>query len=431
MELDHKNPDQDPSPSSMDYPQDFKCPISMEVMKDPVTISTGVSYERKNIEKWFFTYKKTTCPATMQKIHSFDMTPNHTLFRLIRSWQNRFEQPSSPSPPLSPLSDRHDDLVSLLAAIESTPFKVGALKKLQSVLAAGDDTRADFRRSGGVEALVRIITQVLEEMSDFVAFRASEEALSVLHHLPLSSDHDIDLFSTSDAVKSLATILRRGSSDARFHAISTLQKIPKSDQTLNSLLQHQPVDLFKSILELISDNIHTKASSCALHLLVEILGGSKKSRFRAVEAGAVCVLVELLPESSRAKTEKIMRVIKMLCECAEGRLALVEHRLGLAAVTEKMLGMSVAAMRMGVKIVWLVCSSHPPEKVVEEMLVAGTVRALVALVHMDGGIGGGSGSSTKERALKILKLHGSAWRRYPCFPVELRQHLGFCDGVSK
>ncbi|KAM1232407.1 hypothetical protein ACFX13_042966 [Malus domestica] len=46
-------------------PYHFKCPISMELMKDHVTISTGVTYERNNIEKWFFSYKKKTCHAAM------------------------------------------------------------------------------------------------------------------------------------------------------------------------------------------------------------------------------------------------------------------------------------------------------------------------------------------------------------------------------
>ncbi|KAE9621730.1 putative aminoacyltransferase, E1 ubiquitin-activating enzyme [Lupinus albus] len=36
----------------------FLCPISLEIMKDPVTISTGITYDRESIEKWLFTQKK-------------------------------------------------------------------------------------------------------------------------------------------------------------------------------------------------------------------------------------------------------------------------------------------------------------------------------------------------------------------------------------
>ncbi|EMS52847.1 E3 ubiquitin-protein ligase PUB22 [Triticum urartu] len=79
-------------------PQLFLCPISMELMEDPVTVSTGVTYDRRSIERWFFKYGKTTCPATMQRVASFDLTPNHTLKRVIASWQDRASTSSSSSP---------------------------------------------------------------------------------------------------------------------------------------------------------------------------------------------------------------------------------------------------------------------------------------------------------------------------------------------
>uniref|UniRef100_A0A0D3GC55 U-box domain-containing protein n=1 Tax=Oryza barthii TaxID=65489 RepID=A0A0D3GC55_9ORYZ len=33
---------------------DFLCSISMELMEDPVTVATGVTYDRRSIERWFF-----------------------------------------------------------------------------------------------------------------------------------------------------------------------------------------------------------------------------------------------------------------------------------------------------------------------------------------------------------------------------------------
>lgn len=108
-----------------EYPPDFRCPISMEVMKDPVTIVSGVSYERKSIEKWFNTYNKKTCPATMQRLQSLDMTPNHTLKRLIISWQETQDAAVTPSsfPPPCP-SVKHDEMVFLFTTLQSSPFKV-------------------------------------------------------------------------------------------------------------------------------------------------------------------------------------------------------------------------------------------------------------------------------------------------------------------
>lgn len=412
----------------MDVPPDFLCPISMELMKDPVTIATGLSYERKNIEKWFFTYKKKTCPATMQSIKNFDVTPNHNLKRLILAWQNQNKasqscSASSSSSSSSP-SVKHDDMLSLLKTIESSPFKVSSLKKLRSIIEIGDEIiNTDFILSSGVEVLVQIIVQILYESHDFVTFRACEEALGVLQQLSLSEEErTFELLSKQESIKSMAIMLQRGSAEGRLYTITIFQKMSKSNYDWNFVIQDQGIDFFKSLLELVSDEICTKASSHALDVLIDILGGSKKSRLKAIEAGAVCVLIELLPDSNRSsKCEKVLLLLKLLCECAEGRQALVEHGMAIAAISKKMLHVSNTTTKIAVKILWLICSLHPTDIVLEEMLVYGSVKKFLALLHIDGR------SSTKDKVLKMFKLHGNLWKRYPCFPCELKEYLALVD----
>ena len=66
-------------------PHLFLCPISMELMDDPVTVSTGVTYDRASIQRWLDS-GNTTCPATMLPLPSTDLVPNLTLRRLIALW---------------------------------------------------------------------------------------------------------------------------------------------------------------------------------------------------------------------------------------------------------------------------------------------------------------------------------------------------------
>lgn len=174
-------PPQPPPPAAVDLPPYFRCPISMELMQDPVTISTGVTFERANIEKWFFTYNKKTCPATMQTIVNFDITPNYTLKRLILSWKGKESTSSSSS--LS-LPTSLDDVVALLKHVESSPFKASSLKKLRLLMAVDDVVAAGakpvFLRANGFEVLIEIVTQVVVcESSDFANLEACEEALGV------------------------------------------------------------------------------------------------------------------------------------------------------------------------------------------------------------------------------------------------------------
>ncbi|WOL00651.1 E3 ubiquitin-protein ligase [Canna indica] len=110
-------------------------------------------------------------------------------------------------------------------------------------------------------------------------------------------------------------------------------------------------DVFKSLLEVLSDeiSISTKLSSSLLDVL-EIVAASKKNRLKAIEAGAARVLVELLLEVNRHSCEKALLLLKRLCERAEWRRALVEHEMGVAAVSKKMLRVSEVANKLGVKI---------------------------------------------------------------------------------
>ncbi|KAL4562892.1 hypothetical protein LXL04_026923 [Taraxacum kok-saghyz] len=417
--------------SEMEFPQDFRCPISRDLMKEPVIISTGVSYERKNIEKWFFTYKKKTCPATMQSIENFGVTPNHTLKRLILIWQNS-HSPSSSSPCSAPSSSsssplpsfKRDEMVSLLKTLGSSPFKVNSLRKLKEIIEIGDEMKLDFIILGGLDSLFQLIVQILVDCSDFMAFRACEEALGVLQLLVIPEEDDgngkvIKLLSKPECMKSMVTILQRGSKDARVYTISILRKLGEnSNFNWNVIVNDQGISMFKSMLELASDEISTKASSSTLHVMIKILDSLKKSRSKAIEAGAMCTLIELLPESNRSKCEKILQIIKLLCECAEGRVAFIEHRLGIGAVAKKLFNTSEMASKICVKIFSLICSFHPTEKVLEEMIVYGAVKKLVVLLHMSGQ------SSTKKKVLDMLKKHGNSWSRYPCFPSEIREYLG-------
>ncbi|RRT36069.1 hypothetical protein B296_00049453 [Ensete ventricosum] len=404
----------------MEAPFLFQCPISLELMDDPVTIATGVTYERKNIEKWLFTCKKLTCPATMQRLESFDLTPNLTLKRLISSFLEHAaaEEPVT-SPPCSSDAVEHDKLVSLLKSIQTGPFKASGLRKLKVLVEKNDELQKDLIRSGGIEVLGCVMSHVVVENSDFTAFRACEEALGVLSLLPLSDDATVELVLKPDCLKPMMVILQRGSAEARVHAMSILTKISKiNNEWITNMVTDQDVDIVKSLLDLLSDEISTKLSSSSLDVLLEIVATSNKNRLKAIEAGAVCILLELLPDASRHNCEKVLLLLRRLCECAEGRSAFADHGLGVAAVSKKILRVSEMATKLGVQILWLISSFHPREKLLEEMMVFGTVRKLLALLHIDG-----RSSSTNEKAIKMMKLHWAVWRQYPCFPSELKDFL--------
>jgi hypothetical protein len=59
----------------------FMCPLTMEVMRDPVITADGQTYERRKIQKWFALGNRTS-PLTGAELPSTNLTPNIVL----RKW---------------------------------------------------------------------------------------------------------------------------------------------------------------------------------------------------------------------------------------------------------------------------------------------------------------------------------------------------------
>ncbi|KAK4780014.1 hypothetical protein SAY87_016120 [Trapa incisa] len=81
-------------------PEELRCPISLQLMYDPVIISSGQTYERICIEKWFRDGHN-TCPKTQQKLTHLCLTPNYCVKGLIGSWCDQNGVPVPDCPPES------------------------------------------------------------------------------------------------------------------------------------------------------------------------------------------------------------------------------------------------------------------------------------------------------------------------------------------
>lgn len=66
-------------------PAEFKCPLSLRLMYDPVIIESGQTFERMWIQKWF-DEGNDTCPKTKMKLAHQSLTPNAVVKDLISKW---------------------------------------------------------------------------------------------------------------------------------------------------------------------------------------------------------------------------------------------------------------------------------------------------------------------------------------------------------
>nr|GMD88027.1 E3 ubiquitin-protein ligase PUB23-like [Ipomoea batatas] len=390
-------------------------------MKDPVTISTGITYDRESIEKWVFSGKNTTCPVTKQALSGTDdelLTPNVTLRRVIQSWctlhaSHGVERFPTPKPPVT-----KSHILKLLRQAKSAPeTQAKCLQTLRSIASENAANKRCMENAGVAEFLAGIIITSNADNNNNKETSSTDDALYILHNLGLSEDglksilgHDAQF------IESLTRVMQRGSYESRAYAVMLLKSMMEA--TTNPFLLQLTTTLnpsfFHQVIQILRDNFSRKASKSALHLLATVCQ-SGRNRVKAAEAGAATVLIELLLDTNEKRyCEWALSVLEQLCRCAEGRAELLQHAAGLAVVSRKLLRVSQVANERGLRILYSISKFSATPSVVQEMLQLGVGAKLCLVIQVDCGVG-----KNKERAAEILKLHAKEWKNSPCIPLDL------------
>ncbi|XP_010516017.1 PREDICTED: U-box domain-containing protein 3-like [Camelina sativa] len=66
-------------------PPYFRCPLSTELMLDPVIVASGQTFDRTSIKKWLDN-GLAVCPRTRQVLTHQELIPNYTVKAMITSW---------------------------------------------------------------------------------------------------------------------------------------------------------------------------------------------------------------------------------------------------------------------------------------------------------------------------------------------------------
>lgn len=407
----------------IEVPAYFLCPISLEIMKDPVTVSTGITYERENIEKWVLSNNNSaTCPVTKQVLNTTTdfLTPNHTLRRLIQSWctlhaSSGIERFPTPKPPAT-----QAQVLRLIREAErktDSQEKVGCLKKLRSLGSYSSANRRCLESSGAVEFLSGVIIESALSMNNQDHVGVSDEALSILSLLQISEERLKKLVVETEGAlfDSLTRIMSRQSSyECRAHGVElmkSLMQVADPAQAASMKLDH-----LAEVVQIIRDQVSPRAVKAALKVLVLACPWGR-NRVRAVEAGAVPVLVDLLVDApadrDRRSNEMALAALDQLCGCAEGRAVLLAHGVGLAVVSKKILRVSNFASERGVRILASICKFSASPALLQEMVQLGVVTKLCLVLQVE------CDAKTKERAREMLKMHARVWRNFTCAPLHV------------
>ncbi|KAF8026477.1 hypothetical protein BT93_F3070 [Corymbia citriodora subsp. variegata] len=353
-------------------PSLFRCPISLDVMKSPVSLCTGVTYDRSSIQRWLESGHQ-TCPATNQPLPSTDFVPNLTLHRLIHLWiqSSSARLPDSLAPPpasTSSLSEIHA-LTEQIAAETSRGRRCGALRKVAEFASyrkenrrflAGSDGFAEaivkvLRRGGGSESEIEVLELAVRVLESILMENGVKQRLS---RLLLRSDG-------GNCLSSFVSVLRSGRLASKIWAVRILESIAVDNESKRSIAETKDV-LAESIRLLVAET-DKSLRDAVLSFLIKLTARSMKAQL--VQLGLVPILSGFISDqdSPGPTVESALRLTQMVSTVAEGRQAISEDaKLG-ASLVGKLMKVSRTATEDAVAVLWSMCCVHRDARVKERV----------------------------------------------------------------
>ncbi|KAK8569251.1 hypothetical protein V6N13_107089 [Hibiscus sabdariffa] len=392
--------------AEINIPTHFRCPISLDLMKDPVTICTGITYDRENIERWIEAGNE-TCPSTKQVLNTFDQIPNHILRRMIQDWcvQNRslgVERIPTPRIPVSPFEV--SEICSRIARATQRGDGSRCVELVRKIKNWGNESERNKRCiiENGTGCVLSACFESFAGGGDSFQKHVNllVEILSVLSWMFPLGEEGRSKLETESSLRCIIWLLRNGDLSARQASVLVLKEILHSGETgiiPNTLREIEGVveALFYLIREPISPAA-TKASLMAIYCMISSTAKNKdKITSRFVEMGLVGVIVEAIVEAEKSVCEIALGVLDEICNTKKGREEACKNGLITAVLVKKLLRVSNWATELSASILWKLCEE---ESVRIEAIQVGAFKKLLVSLQV------GCGEKMRRKVKELLKL---------------------------
>ncbi|KAG4391475.1 hypothetical protein GLYMA_05G192100v4 [Glycine max] len=252
-------------------PHLFRCPISLDLLEDPVTLCTGQTYDRSNIEKWL-ALGNLTCPVTMQKLHDPSIVPNHTLRHLIDQWLQLCHQ----FDPANPEASTIDSLASLKSNIESHESSLENKFQALGKISLLSDEYCSFNKSCFFQ--LDFLPQLLElvfgtQVSPEIDMNFIELALCCIKKLlPLGSLEPLNMIKDGSKLTTFVLLFEKGTNSVKTSLCRVIESSSSSSETEDLCstlgnshkLVHEIVQVVNQNYEVSGDAIKAMSALCSL-----------------------------------------------------------------------------------------------------------------------------------------------------------------------
>ncbi|KAG8059044.1 hypothetical protein GUJ93_ZPchr0002g24758 [Zizania palustris] len=392
-------------------PTFFQCPISLDVMRSPVSLCTGVTYDRASIQRWIDS-GNTTCPATMLELPSTDLVPNLTLRRLIALWASTAA--AAPSSCLAPSAvgptpaAAAAELLRQIAAPGADPCP--ALHKFAAFLSDDGVDEFDKNALARAEGAAETVASVLRRREK----DAVEAAVRVLGAIAASDCVDEDnkkrvaaalAADVASSVASLARVLRSGSGlEVRVDAARLVESLLRNATPDVKATVAEEKELVAELIRLIGPVdekgiLDKQAVEVGLSCLATI-AGTRRARSEMARLGAVPAAVRVLATDAGSPAQALL-LLEAALGCAEGRAALCEKaEEAIPAVVSKMMKSGMGGAEAAVSVLWAVCHRYKDRRAVEAAAAAskGGLTKLLLLMQS------GCSPVARRMASELLKM---------------------------
>ncbi|KAF8641701.1 hypothetical protein HU200_067723 [Digitaria exilis] len=390
-------------------PAHFVCPISLDLMRDPVTAPTGITYDRDSVEAWL-ARGNARCPVTGRPLRLADLVPNHSTHRMIQEWCRAagVERVATPKAPLAD-ADAGDAVaaVSRAAARGDVAACGAAAARARALGKESDRNRRSLAGAGAGRALAaafaRLAGERVESAGVVVSAALGEILAAMTGFFPLDGEARRCIASPA-SLKSLVSVMSHGGAEiaARASAAVVLRELASSsaDRSTLEAMSRTP-GMCEALVELVLSPVSTPATKAALVTAYYLAAALERAAARLAEAGAVPAILELLVDADKGMSEKSLAALDAVLGSASGVVAARGHALAVPVLVKKMFRVSDMATEFAVSALWRLCRAGG-EGARGEALRVGAFQKLLLLLQV------GCGGVTKERASELLKmLNGS------------------------
>ncbi|XP_024968972.1 U-box domain-containing protein 5-like isoform X1 [Cynara cardunculus var. scolymus] len=279
-------------------PEEFKCPISLKLMYDPVVIDSGQTFERMWIQKWF-DEGHDVCPKTNRKLSNFSLTPNTAMKDLITRWcETHRVTLSDPCIQLSTDANAWENSCSSVNSLSSmysfqlpVDFSNLSLSSLDSSHTAEDTRELD------VESLS-------QELDDALPWEFQCKIVEDLMTCLKRDDRACKLISLGNLVESLVKFLKvaRAINDVKAQRIGCLLLLLLVGESRN--VKYLSEDAYVLIAEFLESEVIEEALA-----ITEVLSSHQNCQSEIASSGALPYIFKILDTQIREIQTPALKIL--------------------------------------------------------------------------------------------------------------------------